>query len=39
MNPYKRLLGVAVFFGALLAVFQFTGLRDNFSLAILRHLH
>ena len=36
MNPYKRLLGVVVFFVALLAVFQFTGLRDNFSLAFLR---
>ncbi|MDR3452718.1 MAG: VTT domain-containing protein [Rhodoferax sp.] len=36
MNPYRRLLGVVVFFGVLLAVFQFTGLRDNFSLAFLR---
>ncbi|OOG56165.1 VTT domain-containing protein [Polaromonas sp. C04] len=36
MNPYRRLLGVVVFFVALLAVFQFTGLRDNFSLAFLR---
>jgi uncharacterized membrane protein YdjX (TVP38/TMEM64 family) len=36
MNPYKRLLGVVVFFGALLAVFQFTGLRGHFNLAFLR---
>ncbi|MGH8820811.1 MAG: TVP38/TMEM64 family protein [Rhodoferax sp.] len=36
MNPYKRLLGVIVFFGALLAVFQLTGLRNNFNLPFLR---
>jgi uncharacterized membrane protein YdjX (TVP38/TMEM64 family) len=36
MNPYKRLLGVIVFFGVLLAVFQFTGLRGHFNLAFLR---
>ena len=36
MNPYKRLLGVLVFFGVLLAVFQFTGLRGHFNLAFLR---
>ncbi|MEO6973849.1 MAG: VTT domain-containing protein [Rhodoferax sp.] len=35
MNPYKRLLGVVVFFCVLLAVFQFTGLRSNFSLTFL----
>ncbi|MEO7128746.1 MAG: VTT domain-containing protein [Rhodoferax sp.] len=36
MNPYKRLIGVIVFFGALLAVFQFTGLRGHFNLTFLR---
>ena len=39
MSPYRRLPGVVFFFGVLLAVFQFTGLRDNFSLATLLHLH
>ncbi len=35
MSRYKRLLFVAVFLGVLLAVFQLSGLRDNFSLSYL----
>ncbi len=35
MYRYKRLLAVLAFLGLLLAVFQFSGLRDNFSLAFL----
>ena len=35
MHRYKRLFAVAGFLGLLLAVFQFSGLRDNLSLAFL----
>lgn len=36
MSPYKRLLAVLLFLGLLLAVFEFSGLRDHFSLEFLR---
>lgn len=35
MHRYKRLFAVAAFLGLLFAVFEFSGLRDNFSLAFL----
>jgi uncharacterized membrane protein YdjX (TVP38/TMEM64 family) len=35
MHRYKRLFSVLAFLGLLLAVFQLSGLRDNFSLAFL----
>ncbi len=35
MYRYKRLFAVAAFLGLLLAVFQFSGLRENFSLVFL----
>jgi uncharacterized membrane protein YdjX (TVP38/TMEM64 family) len=35
---YRRLLGVVVFLGVLLAVFEFSGLRDHFNLAFIRQL-
>ncbi|MFS2035245.1 VTT domain-containing protein [Polaromonas sp. CT11-55] len=35
MNRFKRLFAVLAFLGLLLAVFQLSGLRDNFSLAFL----
>lgn len=35
MHRYQRLIAVIVFLGLLLAVFQVSGLRDNFSLAFL----
>ena len=34
----KRLLGVVVFLGVLLAVFEFSGLRGHFNLAFIREL-
>lgn len=36
MSAYKRLLAVLLFLGLLLAVFEFSGLRDHFSLEFLR---
>jgi uncharacterized membrane protein YdjX (TVP38/TMEM64 family) len=37
---YKRLLGVVLFLGALLAIFELSGLRDHFSLEFLqRRIH
>lgn len=35
---YKRLLGVVLFLGALLALFEVSGLRDHFNLAFIRQL-
>ena len=35
---YKRLLGVGLFLGILLAIVQISGLRDHFNLAFIRHL-
>lgn len=35
VHPYRRLLAVLGFLALLLAVFHFSGLRDNFSLAFL----
>jgi hypothetical protein len=35
---YRRLLGVGLFLGILLAVFQVFGLRDHFNLAFIREL-
>ena len=35
---YKRLLGVVAFLGTLLAIFEFSGLRDHFNLAFIRAL-
>ena len=35
---YKRLLGVGLFLGVLLTVFQVSGLRDHFNLAFIREL-
>lgn len=35
---YRRLLGVVVFLGTLLSVFEFSGLRDHFNLAFMRDL-
>jgi uncharacterized membrane protein YdjX (TVP38/TMEM64 family) len=37
LNKHKRLLAVALFLGVLLAAFQLSGLRDNFSLSFLQH--
>lgn len=36
VSPYKRLFAVLLFLGLLLAVFEFSGLRDHFSLEFLR---
>ncbi|AJP49587.1 SNARE associated Golgi protein [Rugosibacter aromaticivorans] len=36
MSRYQRLLGVLLFLGAMLAIFEFSGLRDHFTLAYLR---
>ena len=35
---YRRLLGVGLFLGVLLTVFELSGLRDHFNLAFLRQL-
>lgn len=35
---HKRLLGVGIFLGVLLTVFQVSGLRDHFNLAFIRQL-
>ena len=35
---YKRLLGVGLFLGVLLAIVQISGLRDHFNLAFIRQL-
>ena len=37
IRRYKRLLAVVLFLGLLFAIFQLSGLRDNFSLAFLQH--
>ena len=36
MRQYQRLLAVALFLGMLLAVFEFSGLRDHFNLVFLQ---
>lgn len=36
MPPHKRLFAVALFLGLLLAVFQFSGLREHFNLTFLQ---
>lgn len=36
MRPYKKLLTVFLFLGLLLAIFQFSGLREHFNLAFLQ---
>jgi uncharacterized membrane protein YdjX (TVP38/TMEM64 family) len=36
MPPYKRLLAVALFLGALLAAFELSGLREHFNLGFLQ---
>lgn len=36
MSPYKRLVTVLLFLGVLLAIFELSGLRDQFSLEFLR---
>jgi len=36
MSPYKRLATVLLFLGVLLAIFEISGLRDQFSLEFLR---
>jgi hypothetical protein len=38
LRRYKRLLGVCLFLGVLLAVFEFSGLRDQFNLIFIRQL-
>jgi uncharacterized membrane protein YdjX (TVP38/TMEM64 family) len=38
MNRYKRLIGVFLFLGLLLAVFEFSGLREHFNLAFLHRV-
>jgi len=38
VRRYKRLLGVGLFLGILLAVFEVFGLRDHFNLAFVRQL-
>jgi uncharacterized membrane protein YdjX (TVP38/TMEM64 family) len=38
VRRYRRLLGVLLFLGVLLTVFQVSGLRDHFSLAFIRQL-
>jgi uncharacterized membrane protein YdjX (TVP38/TMEM64 family) len=38
VRRYRRLLGVVVFLGILLAVFEISGLRDHFNLAFIRQL-
>jgi hypothetical protein len=35
---YKRLLGVGLFLGVLLTVFEVSGLRDHFNLAFIQQL-
>jgi uncharacterized membrane protein YdjX (TVP38/TMEM64 family) len=37
MRPYRKILTVLFFLGLLLAVFQYSGLRENFNLAFLQH--
>jgi uncharacterized membrane protein YdjX (TVP38/TMEM64 family) len=36
MRPYKKLLTVLLFLGLMLAVFQYSGLREHFNLAFLQ---
>ena len=38
LRRYQRLIAVVVFLGVLLAVFEFTGLRDHFDLAFMRQV-
>ena len=38
LRRYKRLLAVGVFLGVLLAIFEVSGLRDHFNLALIRQL-
>jgi uncharacterized membrane protein YdjX (TVP38/TMEM64 family) len=38
VQRYKRLLGVGIFLGVLLTVFEVSGLRDHFNLAFIRQL-
>jgi uncharacterized membrane protein YdjX (TVP38/TMEM64 family) len=38
LGRYKRLLGVCLFLGVLLAVFEVSGLRDHFNLSFIRQL-
>ena len=38
VRRYKRLLGVCLFLGVLLAVFEVSGLRDHFNLSFIRQL-
>ena len=38
VQRYKRLLGVGLFLGVLLTVFEVSGLRDHFNLAFIRQL-
>ncbi len=37
MRQYQRLLAVLLFLGVLLAIFEYSGLRDHFNLDFLRH--
>ena len=38
VQRYKRLLGVGLFLGVLLTIFEVSGLRDHFNLAFIRQL-
>src|SRR5258708_15584174 len=38
VRRYKRLLGVGLFLGVLLTVFEVSGLRDHFNLAFIQQL-
>jgi uncharacterized membrane protein YdjX (TVP38/TMEM64 family) len=38
IKRYQRLLGVGLFLGVLLAIFEFSGLRDHFNLAFMRQV-
>jgi uncharacterized membrane protein YdjX (TVP38/TMEM64 family) len=38
VRRYQRLLAVAIFLAVLLAIFQFSGLRDHFNLAFVRQV-
>ena len=38
LRRYQRLVGVVLFLGVLLAVFEFSGLRGNFNLAFVRQV-
>ena len=38
IRKYRRLLGVALFLGVLLAIFEFSGLRDHFDLPFIREM-